>query len=204
MLSTEKQIGKVISNHKRGKIFFPSNFANSGSSTAVRQALKRLEEKQILIRLAKGIYLFPKTHSTFGVIYPPLDTIAIAIAKRDKARIIPTGLYALNKLGLSTQVPMNIVYLTDGTPRIIKINNGSIKFKIASPKLLSAKSDTVVLVIQALKEIGKERIDSDVLVRIENVIKEINEETLLHDARLAPVWLSEILKKSIQERKKRI
>ncbi len=69
MLSVEKQINKSISNHKRGKIFFPSHFSKFGSSTAVRQALKRLEEKNILIRLAKGIYLYPKIHKVFGVIY---------------------------------------------------------------------------------------------------------------------------------------
>lgn len=200
MISIENQISKSISNHKRGKIFFPSNFVKFGSSTAIRQALKRLEEKGVLTRLAKGIYLYPKTHKVLGVIYPPLDDIAITIAKRDKARIIPTGTHALNKLGFSTQVQMNVVYLTDGTPRTIKINNGSIKFKIASPKLLSAKSDTIILIIQALRELGKENIDTEKLSKIYSILQKIDEQTLMHDMKLAPSWISDILKKSIQER----
>ena len=199
MLSTEKQIYKSITNHKRGKIFFPSHFSKFGSSTAIRQALKRLEDKEVLIRLAKGIYLFPKEHEVFGVILPPLEDIAIAIAKRDKARIIPTGAHALNKLGLSTQVPMNIVYLTDGTPRIVKINSGSSTVKIAGPKLLSAKNDTNVLVIQALREIGKDNITPEIKTQIYHVLQNVDQESLIHDMKLAPVWISEIMKESIKD-----
>ena len=119
--SVEKTVDKTISNHKRGKIFFPSNFSEFGSSSAVRQALNRLEDKGRLVRLAKGIYLYPKKHKILGVLQPSIEEIALAISKRDKARIIPTGINALNKLGLSTQVPMNMVYLTDGTPRTITL-----------------------------------------------------------------------------------
>ena len=84
--SVEKQIFKSISNHRRGKIFFPSNFDKLGSSTAVRQALNRLEGRGDLIRLAKGIYLYPKTHKLLGVLIPTIEEIAKAIAKRDKAK----------------------------------------------------------------------------------------------------------------------
>ena len=57
---TEKIIKKAISNHKRGKIFFPNNFVKFGSSAAIRKALVRLEEKGLLVRLGQGIYLYPK------------------------------------------------------------------------------------------------------------------------------------------------
>lgn len=203
MLSVENQVYKCISNHKRGKIFFPAHFTRFGPSTAIRQALKRLEEKKVLIRLAQGIYLYPKKHEVFGIIFPSIEEIAMAIAKRDKARIIPTGLQALNKLGLSTQVPMNIVYLTDGTPRVIKINNSTIKFKIASPKLLSAKNDTNVLIIQALREIGKENIKSELLEKILKVLSSVDSESLNHDLKLAPAWIADIMKKSIKLEKKK-
>src|SRR5687768_1846931 len=127
-MSVEYQIDRAISNHKRGKIFFPSNFSNFGSETAIRKALNRIEKKGILIRLAHGIYLYPKQHKDLGALQPSIEEIAIAISKRDKARIIPTGIQALNKLGLSTQVPVNAVYLTDGTPRTISVGKRRIKF----------------------------------------------------------------------------
>ena len=196
--SVEKQVDKAISNHKRGKIFFPSNFTKFGSSTAVRQALNRLEDKGILIRLAKGIYLYPKKHELLGVLQPTIEEIAIAISKRDKARIIPTGINALNKLGLSTQVPMNMVYLTDGTPRTIRVNNRTIKFKIASPKLLSAKNETNVLIIQALRELGKENMDSKVLDKIKKILKKVDLNDIKYDIKLAPVWISEIIENLIE------
>ncbi|MCD8500524.1 MAG: type IV toxin-antitoxin system AbiEi family antitoxin domain-containing protein, partial [Bacillaceae bacterium] len=97
-----------------------------GTSIAVRHALSRLCKSGLILRLAEGIYLYPKIDKELGlgVLYPSIDTIAKAIAKKDKARIVPTGVYALNRLGLSTQVPANAVYLTDGSPRRIKVGKG--------------------------------------------------------------------------------
>lgn len=196
--SVENKLKKAITNYKTGKIFFPYNFSKFGSSTAVRQALNRLEDDEFLLRLAHGIYLYPKRHTKFGILYPNIEEIAIAIAKRDKARIIPTGIYALNKLGLSTQVPMNVVFLTDGSSRSIKINNGSIKFKKASPKLLSVKSDKVILIIQALKELGQENINSKVKERIKQIVLTVDKDIVTHDIKLAPQWITEIIKKLIE------
>jgi len=197
-LSVEYKVKKAISNYKKGKIFFPSNFSKFGTSTAVRQALNRLEDDKFLLRLAHGIYLYPKRHPKFGILYPSIEEIAIAIAKRDKARIIPTGIHALNKLGLSTQVPMNVVYLTDGSSRSIRVNKGSIKFKKASPKLLSVKSDKIILIIQALKELGQESIDSKVKERIKQILLTVDKDVMIYDIKLAPQWIAEIIKKLIE------
>ncbi|MDY7394553.1 DUF6088 family protein [Aureibaculum sp. 2210JD6-5] len=198
-VSVENKVKKAIANYKTGKIFFPSNFFKFGTSTAVRQALNRLEDDEFLLRLAHGIYLYPKRHPKFGILYPSIEEIAIAIAKRDKARIIPTGIHALNKLGLSTQVPMNVVYLTDGSSRSIKVNNGSVKFKKASPKLLSVKSDKIILVIQALKELGQKNIDSKVKERIKQILLTVDEDVMIHDIKLAPQWIAEIIKELIEQ-----
>lgn len=197
-VSVENKVKKAITNYKKGKIFFPSNFSKFGTSTAVRQALNRLEDDEFLLRLAHGIYLYPKRHPKFGILYPSIEEIAIAIAKRDKARIIPTGINALNKLGLSTQVPMNVVYLTDGSSRSIKINKGSIKFKKASPKLLSVKSDKIILIVQALKELGQENINSKVKERIKQILLTVDKDVVTHDIKLAPQWITEIIKKLIE------
>ncbi|GLR15795.1 DUF6088 family protein [Portibacter lacus] len=194
-LSVENQILKSIYNHKRGKIFFPDNFNKYGSSTAVRQALNRLEDKGVLLRLARGIYLFPKKHKVLGILLPTIEDIAKAIAKRDKARIIPTGLYALNKLGFSTQVPVNVVYLTDGSPRKITIGSGSIKFKSAPTKLLAAKNDRMILIIQALKHMKKDNITLEVKKKINKILAEIPNEDIKHDIKLAPSWIRDLITK---------
>lgn len=191
--SVEKQILKSIYNHKRGKIFFPANFSKFGSSSAVRQALNRIEDEGILKRLARGIYLFPKEHKDLGILYPTLEELAIAISKRDKARIIPTGLYALNKLGFSTQVPTNVVYLTDGSPRNIKVGKGSIKFKTASTKILAARNDKMILLIQALKYMKKENVTNAIQEKIAKHLSTINAQDVKHDIKLAPSWIRDLL-----------
>lgn len=195
--SIEYKINKSVCNFKPGKILFPTDFSNFGTGVAVRQALSRLVKKEVLMRIASGIYLYPKKHKTLGVLHPSIEAIAHAIAKRDRARIIPTGINALNKLGLSTQIPMNTVYLTDGTPRTINIGNSKIKFKIASPKILSAKSEIVLLVIMALKELGQDSIDQRVLKKVIPLLKKIDSDTLEHDLKLAPTWIKETIENAL-------
>jgi hypothetical protein len=192
-VSVEEQIFKKLRNNKRGKIFFPSNFLKIDSYEKIHVALGRLEKKQVLIRLAHGIYLYPKIDKELGILYPPIDEIAESIAKRDKARIIPTGLQALNLLGLSTQVPMKVVYLTDGAQRDIAIGNQSIKFKKTSPKNLATKGEISGLVIQALRAIGKGKVNDDQLKIIIELLQKDNPEYLRYDAALAPAWISKIM-----------
>ena len=199
-IPTEKLIKNSISNHKRGKIFFPKNFSKFGTSEAIRQALKRLEDKGFLIRLAQGIYLYPKEHKLLGTLYPSLEEIAKAISKRDKARIIPTGIQALNQLGLSTQVPLNLVYLTDGTSRTISVGENTIKFKKASPKILAVKSETNILIMQALRQLGKHNIDDKTLEKINMILQKVDRESIVHDMKLAPVWISKIMQNSLSKR----
>ncbi len=121
----------------------------------------------------------------------------MAIAKRDKATIVPTGVYALNRLGLSTQVPLNIVYLTDGAARKVKIGKQIIKFKKTTPKNLLAKGPISSLVIQALRAIGKDKASQQELDKICELLKKEKLHYLQHDIKLAPVWIADILKHAL-------
>ena len=112
---------KILSNIKkcgRGTVFFAHDMLRYGQRQSVLKALERMATSGTILRVARGIYCYPKIDKVLGlgVLYPSLDEIAQAVAKRDKARIAPTGAFALNILGLSTQIQMNVVYLTDGTP----------------------------------------------------------------------------------------
>lgn len=199
MQSTVEQILDKVKNHKRGKIYFLDDFVEFGSGEAVRQALVRLKEEGEFLRLAHGIYLYPKKDPQLGILQPTLDQIAEAIAKRDKARIVPTGILALNKLGLSTQVPLNAVYLTDGSPRTIQIGNRKIKFKRTVPKNLKAKGEISSLVIQALKEIGNGNVTDQKKRKILELLKKEKPEHVIHDIKLAPSWIRKIMKEAIVE-----
>ena len=199
MKSIEEHILSKIKNYKRGKIFFPENFTDTGTGDAVRQALSRLVDEEELVRLGHGIYLYPKRDPQLGVLSPTLDQIAQAIAKRDRAKIVPTGALALNKLGLSTQVPLNAVYLTDGSPRNVQIGNRKIKFKRTVPKNLKAKGEISELVIQALKEIGNGKVRDPQKEKIIELLKKEDRDHLRHDIKLAPVWIRNIMEQAVQQ-----
>ena len=182
----------------KGSILFVDSFLDLGNPESVKKALFRMEEKGLLIRLAHGIYLYPKTDKALGILYPSAEEIAAAIAKRDRARIIPTGVQALNKLGLSTQIPLQVVFLTDGAARSIKIGKRTITFKKTSPKNLLAKGEISGLAIQALKSIGQHKIEEEVLTRLLNSLKKEKKENILYDAKLAPAWINKILMRAVK------
>lgn len=192
----ENKVAERLQRLEKGRILFADDFLDLGSPETINKALFRLKKKNLIVRLAHGIYLFPKTDSSLGILFPGIEEITEAIAKRDRARIIPTGIQALNKLGLSTQVPLNAVFLTDGAPRSIKVGKQTITFKKTSPKNLLAKGEISRLVIQALKSIGQKKVDNDTLIKLNEVLKKEKKENILHDAQLAPAWINKILIKS--------
>jgi len=197
MQSIENKIERSIKNKLRGALILPGDFFTYGSSEAIRKALHRLEDKKIIVRVAHGIYVRPKMSEFIGPILPTAEEIAEAIAKRDKLRTVPAGSYALNALGLSTQVPMNIVLLTDGSPRTIKIGKRTIKFKKTTPKNLLAKGKISRLAIQALKELGNAKVSEQEVQKIIALLKNEDRQHLVHDIPLAPVWIQNIMKKAL-------
>ena len=201
MQSNEKKIEKSIKSKPGGSLVVPDDYLSYGTSDAIRKALDRLEDKQVIVRVAQGIYVRPKISKLIGPLVPTAEEVAEAIAKRDRIRTVPTGSYALNALGLSPQVPMNIVLLTDGSPRVIKVGKRTIKFKKTTPKNLMAKGKISRLVIQALKEIGNGNVTEEEEQKIIDLLKKEDEKDLKHDLALAPVWVQKIMKKALGDGK---
>ena len=191
--SIESQILEKIKKAKRGSLFFVDSFVNIGNAKAVNKALERLVNSGELHRVATGIYVRPEKSDLFGVVLPGIEEIAEAIAKRDKARIVPTGSYALYKLGLTTQVPLNVVYYTDAAPRKIKIGSQTITFKRASAKNVAAIGSISKLAIQAMKATGKDKLTDEEIEKIAEALKKEKPYHLQHDMALAPQWIQNIL-----------
>jgi ribosomal protein S19E (S16A) len=200
-MSIEDQILERIEALPKGELFLPADFRDLGSSEAVRLSLFRLEREGAITRVAQGIYVRPKESTLIGKLKPSAEEVAEAIVKRDRIRTVPTGSYALNALGLSTQVPMNIVLLTDGSPRVINVGKRTIKFKKTTPKNLLAKGKISRLVIQALKEIGNGKVREGEEEKIIALLRNEDEEDLEHDIPLAPVWIQKIMKKALNDGK---
>ncbi len=201
MQSVDDKVIAKIKKAKRGSLFFTEDFLSFGSAKAVAKALERMVEKEEVFRVARGIYARLEKDPILGLLKPSTEAIAEAIRKRDKARIVPTGILALNALGLSTQVPMNVVYLTDGAARKIDLGKRKILFKKSAPKNLSAIGKISSLVIQALKEIGKDNCTEN---EIQIILKQLTKEEpyrLEHDIRLAPEWIRVIMRQAINTSK---
>jgi hypothetical protein len=199
--SIELQILTKTKKAKRGSLYFTESFLLFGNAKAVSKALERLTKEGELLRVATGIYVRPEIDPVIGPVTPGIEAIAKAIAKRDKARIVSTGVYALNKLGLSTQVPLNVVYLTDGAARKIKIGKRTITFKRATPKNVAVIGEISGLAIQALKTLGKNKVSADEMTKIQEQLKKENITHLQHDIRLAPDWIRKILQAVLNEQK---
>ncbi|HBH20754.1 MAG TPA: hypothetical protein DDX33_01735, partial [Rikenellaceae bacterium] len=152
-------IRERISSADNGTLFFNNSFPEYDDEY-VGKILSDLVKSGDLYHLSRGVYL--KTEPTrFGLVYPPVSAIASAIAERDKAQILPTGATALNLLGLSTQMPMNPVFLTSGSARKIIIDGRTITFKRAVPKNFAIKGRKRSLIVQALKYIGENNITEE-------------------------------------------
>lgn len=199
--SIENKIIKKIKSNKRGKIFFADDFALLGSADSIRQALVSLQKSDLLVRVATGIYCYPKINKFEWLdekyILPTIDEIARAIAKRDKIRVVPTASHALNALGLSTQVPTNVVYITDGAARRINVGKGrGILFKHTSEvRRLSFKSELLMLIDSALREIGEGKVRPHELEIIKEKLKYTTQKDIDRDIDLMPVWIRKIILK---------
>lgn len=188
------EITKRIENMHEGQILFISDFSDlNGNEKVVSCALSAEEKKGNIVRLAKGMYLRPKS-TRFGIVYPSVDEMVKAIAHRDKSKVQPCGMTALNMLGLSTQVPTKYTYLTSGSSRKLKLGDRLIELKRSVPKNFVFKTTLGALLMQALKSLGKKNISKQEIVQIRKLID--NEKRMEHfklDILLMPIWMRKLI-----------
>jgi predicted transcriptional regulator of viral defense system len=157
--STTNAILKRIRAKHRGFVFTPTEFAHLGTRAAVDQALSRLQRSGQIRRLTRGVYEFPKVHPKIGLLSPSPEAVAKAIAKRTASRISVSPAKAANLLGLSTQVPMQNIFWTEGPSRTVRIGNQTVSLKhVAASKMIGAGTEAGI-VVQAVRSLGKERIN---------------------------------------------
>lgn len=174
-------------------VLFRSDFPEYHSEF-VGGTLAELTQEGFLVKLAQGIYAKPR-RSRFGLVLPSVDKIVQAIAARDNAEVLPSGMTALNVLGLSTQVPMKYSYLTTGSERIIKLENQEIRLKRGVPKNFCYETKLIALLVQALKTLKQQNVGEEELQVIRNLIsREPDRSALAKDVDMMPVWMKRIVK----------
>src|SRR5215470_9571816 len=183
--SIDSKILYRIRGNGRGSVFVSGDFLDLGSREAVDLALHRLARKGTIRRLARGVYDFPPQHPVLGPLFPSADTIAKALAGRDRTRLQPTGAYAANALGLSEQVPAKAVFLTDGPSRTVKIGPTIIQLRRTTARNMAAAGRLSGLLIQALRELGKEHVTPDRREHLKRTLPADKRRELIKDLKLA-------------------
>ncbi len=197
--SVDSQILARIRGRGRGAVLVPSDFLDIGTRQAVDLALHRFAKGGTLRRLARGVYDYPKEHAVLGPLMPSADEIAKALAGRDRTRLLPTGAYAANALGLTEQVPAKVVFLTDGPARTVKVGPMTIQLRQTTPRNMAAAGRLSGLVIQALRELGKEHVSAARVDHLKRLLPLEKRKELLKDLPLAPVWMQPIIRTLAEE-----
>ena len=196
MQSVSDKILIKIRRMGRGIAFSSKDFLDVGSRASVDQTLSALTKAGEIRRITRGIYDYPRVNPALGgQLSPDYDSVARAIARKNGVRIEPSGAWAANMLGLSTQVPAKIVYLSNGTSRTYRVGKQTIAFKRVGPKELLQKSGPSTLVIQALRYLGQEHVDDSVIGQLRDRLKPSDRKALLRDARYTVDWIYEVIKK---------
>lgn len=192
MNSIHQQIGNRIDRLGAGELIFPVDFRGAGSEDAIKTSLSRHAKANRLERLGHGIYL------KAGKI-PTVEMIAKAIAKKERVKIRPAGQFALYQLGMTSSLPDELIYLTDGEPRNIEIGNQRLVFRSTTAKKLSLSDTTSGLLVLALDELGKDQITENLTAQIMEKLKLIDQKTWTKDLQLAAGWIYNLLIKLYQQ-----
>ena len=190
------EIKKRIELAEPGTVFLTSDFTDIATTTTVRKCLGRQVEEKNIRRIMDGVYEKP-VYSKLLKEYIPAnpDAIAYAIARSFRWTIAPCGDVALNKLGLSTQVPANVVFVTDGSQRRVSIGKGKgIFFKHTSEmRLFAYKSHMMQLIVTAMREIGEGNVTDEHLNVLREHLANVPKEEFNQDIQLAPIWVRKLL-----------
>ncbi|MCX5855826.1 MAG: DUF6088 family protein [Deltaproteobacteria bacterium] len=193
MQSIDSKILSRIYGSGKGAVFTSGRFLDIGSRDAVDKALSRLVQKGTIRRLARGLYDYPEHHPVMGILAPSPDAIAWALAGKQGIRLQPSGAYAANRLGLSTQVPARIVYLTDGPSRTVRVGNQEIRLQRTTPRNMGPAGRISGLVIQALRHLGQKHVGDAVIQTLQRKLSDQDKKRLIKDIAYAPAWVGKHL-----------
>lgn len=183
-----------------GTVFVTSDFTDIATATTVRKCLGRQVEEKNIRRILDGVYEKP-TYSKLLKEYIPAnpERVAYAIARSFRWTIAPCGDVALNKLGLSTQVPVVWSYISDGPYRKFSWDKITLSFKHRANREISFMSETTTLVVEALKTLGKDRVDDSIILSLRNRLPKAEKKKMLEEATVVSEWIYAVIRKVCTE-----
>lgn len=194
------EIKKRIEIAEQGTVFVTSDFTNIATTTTVRKCLGRQVAEKNIRRILDGVYEKP-IYSKLLKEYIPAnpERVAYAIARSFSWNIAPCGDAALNKLGLSTQVPVVWCYISDGPYRKFSWDNITLSFKHRANREISFMSETTTLVVEALKTLGKDQVDDGIISSLRNRLPKEEKKKVLEEATGVSEWIYTVIRKVCTE-----
>ena len=196
MLGVKTFVLEKIRKMERGSIFFIDDFIELGSPGSVRLSLMELKKQGLILRPARGIYCYPKIRDEYsGFVVPSAETIAEALAKKERVRIVPYGDNAAFKLGLSGLRVSNLKYLTDGSSRVINLSSGQKIFfnHTSEVKIFDFCNETMQMISAAIRVLTEEYLDAEKKRIIHKHLRTVPEEEFRKDITIPPAWVGEII-----------
>ena len=195
-MNYKQEILNKIENFGPNKIFIANDFFDIAGYETVRSTLNRLVGDKEIMRIMKGVYYKPEYIKLIGeYAAPSVNEVANAIARKYNWTIAPAGNTALNLLGLSTQVPAKWTYISDGRYASFSFGNVTIEFKRRNNGDISKMSTLTAMVIQSIKEIGKDNISQKQIDYLRGKLSEKEKSELLTDSKTTSAWVYEVIKK---------
>jgi hypothetical protein len=192
-INITKAVRKRIRTRKPGWVFTPREFVRFGTRAAIDQALSRLQRRGEIRRLARGVYELPRIHPRIGTLAPSPESVAQAVAARTHSHILVSGAKALNLLGLSTQVPVQSLYLTEGPSRTVKIGNQTVTLKHVAPSKMLGADTEAGIVLQAVRSYGQKRMHEIPVEALAGKLPRAVKSAVKRLAPAAPAWTHPVL-----------
>lgn len=198
MESCYQKIKEHMLSAENGTVFATSDFKSFGSSDAVRQALSRLAKEGTCRRAVPGIYYRSVFSSLLKKEMPPVSyDVARALARNYSWKIVPSPIHAQNDLGISTQVPAQVIYTSTGPSRKYLVGSIPIEFRQSRSKFMTHMSYKSALVTNALQDLKLFGIDDNKLFTISRRLSSDEKDVLREEICFAPVWLRPHLEKIV-------
>lgn len=198
-MSIQDTIQNRLRRRGRGAVFSASDFADIGTRSAVDQALSRMARSGLIRRLDRGFYDFPKKSIRVGFRSPDPDQVAQAVARRSGHQLQASGAVAAHALGLSDQVPARAVYYTSGPTRTLKAGNRTVVLRNAGPRALKGAGTISGDVYQALRFVGRDAIDRQVIDHLRSRLRTQDKRKILNELASYPSWAQDALRHVAQD-----
>lgn len=176
------------------KAFSCYDFVEFASYKTISKCLERMDDKGEIRRIIQGIYCFNGYDEVLKLpILPSVNDVAICIARKHGWVICPSGNLALNLLGLSTQVPANYTYLSNGPYKEYLIYDIKVTFKRRMNREVSDYSYKTSLLIQCIKFLGKDNIDNKVISTLKEKLTDSDKANALKETSKVQAWVRDII-----------